>query len=315
VRAQNGKIGLVNIEDFSTTIDLDGPINTAHMGDSGDAMLLVHGIGGSNLDWMGVVEELAKTNRVYAPDLIGFGRTPLKRRNASLESNTKMLARYIKEVIGEPVVLVGNSMGGLLAMVLASKHPELVKKLVLVCPASWLPYNFPDKKIAALFLLSLRPVFGSYVMHRLSRDQKPEEIVKLTLNDCCFDASAVTPEVVAARVRLEIERLQSQWSYIGFMQAWRSILVLLGKAYLFDKIAKSIKVPTLLIQGEADKVISVPAVKRLSKLRPDWEFSLMEHWGHAPQIDKPLEFLRVLGDWMKLPEPATLLLVPDLVIE
>ena len=96
------------------TVDLDGPVNVADFGGSGPPMVLVHGLGGSHLDWMDTGPRLAERAHVLAPDLIGHGRTPLEGRSASVSSNVELLDRFIVEVAGSPAVVVGNSMGGLI---------------------------------------------------------------------------------------------------------------------------------------------------------------------------------------------------------
>ena len=66
------------------TVDLDGPVHYIDFGGEGKPLLMVHGLGGSALNWMAVGPELAKHNHVLAIDLAGFGQTPLFRRSAAL---------------------------------------------------------------------------------------------------------------------------------------------------------------------------------------------------------------------------------------
>src|SRR5439155_5474619 len=101
----------------------------------GPAMVLIHGLGGSTLNWLDVAPGLAARNRVLALDLIGFGHTPAAGRRSDLESNRKLVEAFLREVVGEPAGLVGNSMGGLLAILEAVTAPERVRALVLVNPA------------------------------------------------------------------------------------------------------------------------------------------------------------------------------------
>src|SRR5438132_975051 len=83
-------------------------------------MVLVHGLGGSHANWLAVGAGLAAHARVLAPDLPGFGRTPLAGRSARVRANVELLDRLLDAVDGRPAVLVGNSMGGLIAMVEAA---------------------------------------------------------------------------------------------------------------------------------------------------------------------------------------------------
>src|SRR5882672_10845246 len=119
----------------SRTIDLDGPVHFADFGGTGPTMVLVHGLGGSHVNWMAVGPALAAHARVLAPDLAGFGRTPLVGRSAHVHANHALLARFVDAVAGGPAILVGNSMGGLIAMMEAARRPAKVARLVLVGPA------------------------------------------------------------------------------------------------------------------------------------------------------------------------------------
>src|SRR2546429_6027570 len=119
----------------SCTIDLDGPVHYADFGGTGPTLVLVHGLGGSHVNWMAVAPALARDARVLAVDLAGFGRTPLGERSADVHANRILLDRFLEGVAAGPAVLVGNSMGGLVAMMEAALAPERVAGLGPVAPA------------------------------------------------------------------------------------------------------------------------------------------------------------------------------------
>src|SRR5512144_2702302 len=119
----------------SLVVDLDGPVHYADFGGSGRPIVLVHGLGGSHLNWLPVAPRLAAHGRVLAVDLLGHGRTRSLGRSARLGANRRMLARFIEAVAREPAVLMGNSMGGYLSLAVAADQPAKVASLVLVDPA------------------------------------------------------------------------------------------------------------------------------------------------------------------------------------
>src|SRR5580704_8559497 len=98
----------------SSMLDLDGPVYVADYGGDGPVMLLVHGLGGAHLNWMAVAPLLAVDHHVYALDLPGFGRSPLAGRRSTIAANVDLVSRAITHLAPGPVVLMGNSMGGLL---------------------------------------------------------------------------------------------------------------------------------------------------------------------------------------------------------
>src|SRR2546422_7190922 len=140
----------------SRTIDLDGPVHYADLGGRGPRLVLVHGLGGWQVNWLAAAPVLARRARVLAVDLAGFGRTPLGERSADVHANRVLLDRFLEAVAAGPVVLVGNSMGGLVAMMEAALAPERVAGLVLVAPAQ--PPSAQARmggRVGALFLYAL----------------------------------------------------------------------------------------------------------------------------------------------------------------
>lgn len=102
-------------------------------GDSGPPIVLVHGFGADRLSWLANTAELGKVGQVYTLDLPGHGGTPLG-GPADIGTFAAALGRSIDEAGIAPVHLVGHSLGGALALTLASERPELVRSLALIAP-------------------------------------------------------------------------------------------------------------------------------------------------------------------------------------
>src|ERR1700680_2523628 len=117
------------------TVDLDGPVHYIDFGGEGNPLVMVHGLGGSALNWAAVGPELSKQYHAVAIDLAGFGQTPLFRRSATLGANANLVHRFAEQVFGDPVILIGNSMGGHIGILEAGDHPASVRALILVDPA------------------------------------------------------------------------------------------------------------------------------------------------------------------------------------
>ena len=113
--------------------DLDGRTHWLDVGGPVDAppIVAVHGLGGSHTNWLAVAPDLATDHRVYALDLAGHGHTPTEQRGTDVVANERLLHRFIVEVVGQPVTLLGNSMGGLLSSRFAQRHPGSLAGLVL----------------------------------------------------------------------------------------------------------------------------------------------------------------------------------------
>ena len=183
------------------TIDLGGPVHYADFGGSGAPLVLIHGLGGSLTNWLAVAEALTSRFRVFAPDLIGFGRTPLAGRRPGIPEQSAMLARFLQHVGGGPGVVVGNSMGGLVAVQLAADHPALVSRLILVNAA--LPRELGtrvDRAVVSLFALYMMPFLGEAFMRRRTSRVGPEGVLRDTMRLCGVDVNELPPEVYAAQL-------------------------------------------------------------------------------------------------------------------
>ncbi len=290
--------------------DLDGPVHYIDFGGEGKAMLMVHGLGGNALNWMAVGPELAKRYHAIAIDLAGFGQTPLYRRSATVGANAELVHRFIEKVIGDPVALMGNSMGGHMAILVAADHPDSVTECILVDPAVPIPFahvRTPSPAILGVAAALSIPGLADVFFDRRLRQLGPERIVEQSLALVSADPSRVDPKVVEAHVQLTRERgsLGPQNSR-AFLQASRSIALRMADPRFWSRV-KRVMAPTLVIHGSLDQVIPLAAARELVRRRPDWTLRVLEGVGHVPMMETPKEFLSVLYEWLAnriAPEPA-----------
>jgi pimeloyl-ACP methyl ester carboxylesterase len=281
--------------------DVDGPVHYLDFGGSGRPLLLVHGLGGSALNWMAVGAALARDRRVLAPDLAGFGRTPLFGRSASVAANVTLVHDFITAVVGEPVDLAGNSMGGLIGILEAAAHPESVRSLVLVDPA--IPgahVRRPEPlMLGAMAALSV-PGLAQTLIDRRSRILGPEGLVRETLALVCAHPSRVDPAVVEAHVQLTRERMRlGRQNARAFVQASRSIGLRMASPRFWARVAE-VEAPTLVLHGSLDRLIPLGAARSLVRRRPDWTLEVLEGVGHVPMLETPDLFLDALASWAPL---------------
>src|SRR4051794_4540319 len=152
----------------SATVDLGGPVHYVDYGGNpdGPAVVLVHGLGGSHLNWDLLAPLLTGQARVFAVDLPGFGRSEPGGRKASVPANVAVLGRFLDEVVQEPVVLVGNSMGGMVSIFAAGERPRSVTGLVLLDPAIPGPRRALDPLVALMFAVYAVPLLGERSLRR-----------------------------------------------------------------------------------------------------------------------------------------------------
>lgn len=281
--------------------DAGGPLHYADFGGSGQPMVLIHGLGGMHLNWMAVGDRLAQHHRVVAPDLIGFGTTPPAGRRATVGANLLALRRFVEEIGGgEPAILVGNSMGGLLAGFLAAENPELVDRAVLVDPACPNPrFEGVSAIVVAFFAALMAPGVATRYLRRRSRQMGAEGIVKATLAAVCADSSRIDPELVQAHVRMAERRLASMpWSDHALVEAARSLLrVLLQTRRYYERMGR-IRPPALVITGSEDRLVPLAAVRGLVARCPNLELEVIQGVGHVPMMEAPDRFVHALEGWL-----------------
>jgi pimeloyl-ACP methyl ester carboxylesterase len=282
----------------SRVVDLAGPVHYLDFGGTGPTMVLVHGLGGSALNWMAVGPALARRARVLALDLIGFGRTPPAGRPVTIPAQTDLVDRFITGVAGGQAILVGNSMGGLIAMLQAARAPAQNAALVLAAPAQPALRAGIDLEVLAAFPAYALPRLGKWVVRRRAARLGPERLVAEMFRLCCVDPTRVDPAVVAAHVALTTERAATMpWSADAFIDATRSMLAIIGRPSGFRAAAQRIAAPTLLVQGTGDRLVPLAASRALAASRPEWTLEVMDGIGHLPQLEAPDAFVAAVDRW------------------
>ena len=284
--------------------DLDGPVHwiefTSGDGPDGTPIVFVHGLGGSHLNWCLIGPELADRRRAVALDLHGFGLTPGTRATATVQRNARLLDRFVREVTGTPVILAGNSMGGLISLIQAAAAPETVCGLVLIDPALPLPRQTPDRQVAGQFLLYALPGLGELHVRAVMSRRPPELAVQRVIELCFADPSRADPAMLTASIALAAER-QSQRTRArdqAFLAASRSLMRVVGQRRRYWEMMASVRVPVLLIGGEADRLVPVASTCQAAARNPRWETVILPGVGHTPQLEVPDIVTKTLRDWL-----------------
>ncbi len=268
-------------------------------GGEGAPIVLVHGLGGSTVNWDAVGSRFARFGRTVALDLPGFGLSPV-RTDWSTETNAEALRDFLL-TLDHPVTLVGNSMGGLVSEMVAAGSPDLVRALVLVSPAT--PPRFPDPNLqwptATRLMMQATPVLGRVVARYYRHKYSPQEIVKIGLERITHRPSRVPPDVIRDLVRVAETRYQLPWAVDAIPGGARAVASLWLKRSSFVAMIREITCPTLVVQGEHDPIVSPTTVDWLCSLRSDWDQIRMPDTGHTPQLDAPVRFFDTITPWLE----------------
>jgi pimeloyl-ACP methyl ester carboxylesterase len=285
----------------SRWIDLDGPVHYLDFGGPADGPVIVcvHGLGGSAVNWSAIAPLLTDRYRVFAPDLAGHGLTQSRGRGADVTANRALLHRFIESVPGSPVILMGNSMGGMISLLEAGAAPCAVAGLILVDPALPVVPARPDPLVAAMFALYSAPGLGRVVRGRRRR-LSPEALVASTLSLCCADASRIGGEVVAQHVALARQRAAFTDADQDFAAAMRSVIAtashVRGPAY--RRGIRSVTCPVLLLHGDRDRLVPVAVARAAARANPSWSLVVLSGVGHVPQLEVPQDTARAITAWL-----------------
>ena len=281
--------------------DLGGPVHYLDFGGpaEGPVIVCVHGLGGNAVNWVAVAPLLTGTCRVLAPDLAGHGLTQSLGRGTDVAANRALLHRFVTTVTGGPVILMGNSMGGMISLLEASAAPASVAGLVLVDPA--VPFTFarPDPAVAAMFALYLTPGLRQMMQARRYR-QAPADLVASILRLCCEDPSRVAPEVLARHIEVATRRSAFPGIEADFAAAMRSVVRTVGYPHgrAYGQRIRSVTCPVLLIHGTADRLVPIAAARAAVQANPAWSLREFDGVGHVPQLEAPRDTADAVLAWL-----------------
>jgi pimeloyl-ACP methyl ester carboxylesterase len=286
---------------ISRWTDIGGPVHYLDFGGPADGPVIVcvHGLGGAAVNWIALAPLLTGSCRILALDLAGHGLTRSAGRGTDVAANRMLLHQFIESESLGPVILVGNSMGGMISLLEASAAADAVAGLILVDPALPFVPARPDPVVAAMFALYLTPGLGwAMVSHR--RRESPEQFVASLLELCCADASRVAADVVVRHVEVVYQRVPFTGVERDFTTAIRSVVATVGypgrRAY--RRQIRSVTCPVLLIHGTGDRLVPIAAARAAARAHPAWSLAELAGVGHVPQLEAPADTARLITGWL-----------------
>ena len=240
-------------------------------------LLFLHGVGGGRAAWDRQVPYFsALGHRTHAWDQPGYGGSALV-EPYDLEQVAAALRRLIESLGGEPAVLVGHSMGGMIAQEAYARFPRLVKALVLGFTSPSFgggSREFVEKFIAA----RIAPLDAGEGMAQIAARLMPTMRGTKSLPEGLAQAERIMSGIPPATYRKAVQLLTT-----------------------FDRREQlpGIGVPTLLIAGSDDRTAPAPVLERMAQKIPGAEYVLLQGCGHLGPLDQPGEFNRALRGFLE----------------
>jgi pimeloyl-ACP methyl ester carboxylesterase len=245
----------------------------------GEPLVLIHGLATTRLIWRRVVPLLAEERHVLALDVPGFGASTPAGPGFDLEAVADAIDDGLRDAgVEEPYDLVGHSMGGAVAVTLAVRRPERLRRLVLCAPAGLAP--MPARTAAALGVAAERLV----AVRRLAAPLADRGWARrLLLFGGALDGAAVPPEEVRAMI------LASRGS------ARISPALATVAACDMRPLLARLETPLGAVWGAQDLVVPARRADVLRELRPDVPIEVIDRAAHVAMMEKPHEFTQALN--------------------
>ena len=258
------------IEQIPVTTSLSNqPILTTYVrqGSGGTPIVLLHGFDSSVFEFRRLLPLLADEKETWAVDLLGFGFTErLAEMSFSPDAIKTHLYYFWKTLIGQPIILVGASMGGAAAIDFALSYPQCVEKLVLVDSAGYTAGPNIGK-----FMF---PPLG-YLATAFLRNPKVRQRISINAyHEASF--ASLDAQLCAAL------HLQSQ----GWQQALIAFTKSGGYTSFGEKLSQ-IQQPTLILWGKCDRILGTGDAYKFKDAIANSQLTWIENCGHVPHLEQP----------------------------
>jgi pimeloyl-ACP methyl ester carboxylesterase len=245
----------------------------------GQPVVLIHGIAASLFDWRFLMPELAHNGyRAYALDLLGHGESPKPDDPDAyrFEALSKQLADWISSLdLGQPVNLIGHSLGGSFGLDYAAHYPDQVNSLILVDP-----YYQPRQLSPFLRAANRRPAIAEKAMRMV-----PQWIVTTVMS---WDVKPMNE--LSRQVRLQIAE--------DYKRATPHIIQITHTLPDLSQEVSKIRPKTLVVWGENDLTLNTASFPALVKQLPNATDRIIQSCGHQPHLVKPGIFNRIVLDFL-----------------
>ncbi len=241
-------------------------------------VLLLHGLGATNASLLPCLDDLATDHRVLAPDLPGFGQSAAPRASYSPAWFAAWVQAFQRAVGARRAVLLGNSLGGRVALEAALTHPRDVRGLALLTPSP----AFRRMRTLAPALRLLRPELG------LLPVPVAHPVVVEAIRAMLSQPDRLPPTWYAAAADECVRVLRSPAHRVAFWSCSRQIVLEPphGRTGFWDRLP-SLQPPALFVWGDRDRLVPPAFHRHVTDALPDARSVVLRDCGHVPQFEHP----------------------------
>ena len=266
------------------------PVNYVEMGPpEGEqdrlAIVFVHGLSGCWQNWLEQIPHFARTHRVIALDLPGFGDSPPPPWPVTISRYGRLVLDFCSELDVRDAAVIGSSLGGFVAAETAIAEPGRFEKIALVSAVGMSSIHLPARRLAvtARLLDALAPL---WLRLQTGGFRRPKARAR------SFEGVFRHPEQV--RPELLWELLTGGARGQRFVEALTSIA-----GYDIHDRLREVDVPALVLWGRQDQIVPAADAPEYAGLLPNSRLEIFDECGHLPMAERPERFNRVLADFLR----------------
>ncbi len=257
-------------------------------GSGDEALLLIHGMAGSSETWRAVIPQLSKKYRVVAPDLLGHGLSAKPRSDYSLGAFAVLLRDLLDELGVSSATVIGQSLGGGVAMQFAYQHPDYCQRLVLISSGGLGPdVGWTLRLLSAPGAELILPVIA------------PPPVVNAGNKLRSWFSSSGIQSPRGAEMWSAYSSLADSNTRQAFLKTLRSVVDYRGQSVsALNRLHLTSDLPTMVIWGDQDRIIPIEHGYAVRDARPGCRLEVLADVGHFPHVERPSEVVELIDDFI-----------------
>jgi pimeloyl-ACP methyl ester carboxylesterase len=271
-----------------TYLELHGDRIAYRDAGEGHALLLIHGMAGSSATWSAIIPQLSKKYRVIAPDLLGHGMSAKPRGDYSLGAFAVFLRDLLDELGVDRATVVGQSLGGGIAMQFTHQHRDYCERLALIGSGGLGPDLSP--------VLRMLSAPGAELVLPIVA---PQPVLNLGNKLASWLTSAGIQSPRAGQMWQAYSSLSDARTRQAFLRTLRSVVDYRGQAVsALNKLHVAVGLPTVLIWGDDDRIIPVAHAYAAHDALEGSRLEVLHGVGHFPHVEAPAAVADILEDFI-----------------
>lgn len=254
----------------------------------GEVILLLHGMAGSSQTWRSVIRPLSRHYRVVAPDLLGHGHSAKPRSDYSLGAFAVSLRDLLDEIGVARATVVGHSLGGGVAMQFVYQHPDYAERLILIGSGGLGPdVGWTLRLLSAPGAELIMPIIA------------PPPVLSVGEKVRSFFTKMGVESPRGAEIWNAYSSFSDPETRQAFLRTLRSVVDYRGQAVsALNRLHVKAGLPTMAIWGDEDAIIPVQHAYAVQETRPDVRLEVLSGVGHFPQVERPMEVVDLIEDFI-----------------